>query len=133
MSSTIHPSLTAELARELLDRFTSGWSRAQPDLIVQSFNTDAVFIETPFSEPLRGTEAIRKYWSDVPYHQSEISVTTGELFLAGPWFAAEFKTVFRRRRTGEWVVARGALFCETDGVRLTEMRMYWHRQAESPR
>jgi ketosteroid isomerase-like protein len=35
--------------------------------------------------------------------------------------------VFRRRRTGQWVDARGAIFCETDGERITEMRMYWHR------
>jgi hypothetical protein len=25
------------------------------------------------------------------------------------------------------VDARGAIFCETDGARITEMRMYWHR------
>lgn len=128
MSSGTHTTITAERARELLDTFARGWSRAQPDVILQIFASDARFIETPFSEPLTGNEAIRKYWSEVPYHQSEITVTTGEVFLAGPWFAAEFKTVFRRRRTGEWVVARGSLFCESDGMLVTEMRMYWHRQ-----
>jgi len=25
------------------------------------------------------------------------------------------------------VDARGAIFCETDGERISEMRMYWHR------
>jgi ketosteroid isomerase-like protein len=133
MSPGTQPTLSADHARELLDAFARGWSKAQPDLILQVFNTDATFLETPFAEPLVGSEAIRKYWSEVPYNQSEITVTTGEVFLVGPWFASEFKTVFRRRRTGEWVVARGALFCETDGVRITEMRMYWHRQADSPR
>ena len=131
MSSGTTSPLTPEHARELLDTFARGWAKGQPDLILQAFNTDATFLETPFSEPLVGTDAIRKYWSDVPYHQAEITVTTGEVFFVGPWFAAEFKTVFRRRRTGEWVVARGAVFCETDGVRISEMRMYWHRKAES--
>ena len=32
-----------------------------------------------------------------------------------------------RRRTGDWVEARGAIFCETAGGKITEMRMYWHR------
>jgi len=92
------------------------------------FAPDAVFKETPFSEPLRGQEAIRGYWADVPLHQSEITFTSGEIFTAGPWFATEFKCTFRRRRTGEWVDARGAIVCETDGEKITEMRMYWDRR-----
>lgn len=131
MSSISPTSIGRDQARELVDTFAMGWSRANIDSILSAFSADAVFIETPFSEPLRGTEAIRKYWSDVPYHQAEITVTTGEIYTAGPWFATEFKAVFRRRRTGEWVEARGALFCESAEGRISEMRMYWHRRGES--
>ena len=92
------------------------------------FAPEVAFYETPFAEPLRGQAAVRGYWSDVPLHQSEISFRSGEIFAAGPWFATEFKCVFRRRRTGEWVDARGAIFCETEGDRISEMRMYWHRR-----
>ena len=74
-----------------------------------------MFVETPFSEPLRGAEAIRRWWLDVPYSQSEITFSSGEIYAAGPWFSTEFKCVFRRKRTGEWVDARGAIFCETEG------------------
>ncbi len=128
MTSPADPSPGRALARELIDTFASAWSKGQIDRIVSIFNTDAVFQETPFAEILSGTEQIRRYWADVPYHQSEITVTTGEVYLAGPWFATEFKAVFRRRRTGEWVEARGALFCETAEGGVSEMRMYWHRQ-----
>jgi len=114
--------------RQLVDTFARGWSKGQPEVILSILTPDALFLETPFSEPLKGSEPIRKYWSDVPYHQSEITVTTGEIYAAGPWFSTEFKAVFRRRRTGEWVEARGALFCETDAGRISEMRMYWHRR-----
>lgn len=116
-----------ELGRRLIDRFAEGWTRANVEQIVGVFSDDAVFLETPFSKPTVGIEAIRRWWADVPYHQSEISVTTGEIYRAGPWFATEFKAVFRRRRTGEWVEARGALFCESSAEKITEMRMYWHR------
>ena len=116
-----------ETAGELMDTFTRGWSKAQIDVIVSVFSGDAVFLETPFSAPLSGSEAIRRYWSEVPANQSEISVTRGEIYAAGPWFASEFKAVFRRRRTGEWVEARGAVFCETAAGKISEMRMYWHR------
>ena len=118
---------TATLARELVDTFARGWSKANLDQVCSVFSDDAVFRETPFTEVITGLPAIRRWWADVPYHQSEITCTTGEIYSAGPWFATEFKTTFRRRRTGEWVEARGAIFCETAGGRISEMRMYWHR------
>jgi len=116
------------IGRELIDTFTEGWSKSDVSTILSVFTDDATFFETPFAAPHTGREEIRRYWSDVPYHQSEITATSGEVFAAGPWFATEFKAVFRRRRTGEWVEARGAIFCETNGSKVTEMRMYWHRK-----
>lgn len=115
------------LGRDLVDTFVEGWSRARVEQIVSVFSDQAVFVETPFSPPLVGLEAIRRWWADVPYHQSEITVRTGEIYGAGPWFATEFRAVFRRRRTGEWVEARGAIFCETSSAKISEMRLYWHR------
>lgn len=119
---------TRALGRSLIDEFGKGWSRGKVEQMMAVFSDDAVFLETPFAEPLRGIEAVRGYWADVPMHQSEITFSSGEIFAAGPWFSTEFKCVFRRRRTGEWVEARGAIFCETNGEKITEMRMYWHRQ-----
>ena len=119
---------TRALGRTLIDEFGQGWSRGKPDLMMGVFTADPVFIETPFSDPLKGVEAVRGYWADVPLHQSEITFSSGEIFAAGPWFSTEFKCTFRRRRTGEWIEARGAIFCETDGAKVSEMRMYWHRR-----
>ena len=116
------------LGRTLIDTFGQGWSRGNVELLLSVFAPDAAFIETPFSAPLRGTEAVRSYWIETPYYQSEATFSSGEIYAAGPWFATEFRCVFRRRRTGEWVDARGAIFCETEGALITEMRMYWHRQ-----
>jgi ketosteroid isomerase-like protein len=47
----------------------------------------------------------------------------------GPWFATEFRCTYLRRRTGEAVDVKGALFCETREGKLAEMRMYWERRA----
>lgn len=120
---------TRALGRALMDTLEKGWSRGKLDLILSIFTEDAVFQETPFSPRLEGMGAIRRWWADVPYHQSEVTCTTGEIYGAGPWFATEFKVVFRRRRSGEWVEARGTIFCETAGGKVSEMRMYWHRAA----
>lgn len=115
------------VARGLADQLAEGWSKGRPDLMVGVFAEEPVFIETPFSTPLTGVDAIRQWASDIPYYQSEATFAVGEVFIAGPWFSTEFKLVFRRRTTGEWVDARGALFAETNGAKITELRMYWHR------
>jgi len=126
----IEPGQAAEtrsLGRSLIDTFGKGWAKPDVDLLMSIYAPGAVFLETPFSTPFLGVDAIRKYWLEVPYSQSEITFRSGEIYAAGPWFSTEFKCVFRRRRTGEWVDARGAIFCETREARISEMRMYWHR------
>jgi ketosteroid isomerase-like protein len=114
--------------RRLLDTFGRGWERGDTDELLSVFGPDAVFQETPFTAPDKGTAALRAYWKDLPTHQAEVSFKTGEVYEAGPWFATEFRLAFRRRRTGELVDARGAMFCETHDGKISEMRMYWHRQ-----
>lgn len=120
---------TAGLGRTLVDTFGKGWAKGDVPLLMSVFSDDAVFIETPFAQPRKGKEAILNYWRDVPVHQAEVTFTSGEVFTVGPWFSAEYKVTFRRRRTGEWVEARGAMFCETAGGKISELRMYWHRWA----
>ena len=128
MTNQTDPAV-ASIGRELIDTFGKGWSKCDVDLLLSVFSSEATFIETPFAKPLVGTSAIRDYWREIPHYQSEISFHSGEIFTVGPWFATEFKCTFRRRRTGEWVDARGAMFCETEGGKISEMRMYWHRQS----
>jgi len=117
----------AQAYRELLDTFGRAWERGAVDEIASVFAPDAVFLETPFSAKSTGIDAIRAYWQDVPQNQADVTFKSGELYVAGPWFATEFRCTYRRRRSGEWVDARGALFCETKDGKITEMRMYWHR------
>src|SRR5205823_15040044 len=116
--------------RQLLETFGRGWEGGDVDTIVSVFAPDAVFLETPFSEQSVGGDAIRAYWKDIPTNQAEVTFKAGEIYAAGPWFAAEFRCTYRRRRTGEWVDARGAMFCETKDGKFTEMRIYWHRSPE---
>src|SRR5437870_7127225 len=46
--------------RELLETFGRGWERGAVDEIASVFASDAVFRETPFTEPSTGLEAIRR-------------------------------------------------------------------------
>ena len=118
---------TRALGRTLIDTFGKGSQQGNIESLLSVFAPAAVFIETPFTAAITGTDAVRAYWAELPYHQSEVTFSSGEIFSAGAWFSTEFKCVYRRRRTGEWVDARGAIFCETEGEQISEMRMYWHR------
>ncbi len=115
------------VAQLLVDALAKGWSKGRVEVLAAAFHENATLLETPFSTPVVGLAAIRKWAADIPYHQSEANFAVGEILTAGPWFSAEFKLVFRRRKSGDWVDARGALFAETDGQLITELRMYWHR------
>jgi ketosteroid isomerase-like protein len=111
----------------LMTAFGKGWEKGRPDQILEVFATDAVFRPSPFDAALNGKDEISQYWKDTPAEQSEISFRHGEIYSVGPWFSTEFKCTFRRRRTGQWVDVRGALFCETSNGKISEMRMYWDR------
>jgi len=112
----------------LVERFGKGWERGQPDEMSNVFTEDGLFVPSPFDAPIRGGSAIAEYWKNVPFEQAEISFRFGEIFVAGPWFSTEIKCTFRRRRTGQRVDLRGALFCETTDGKIAEMRMYWQRK-----
>lgn len=113
----------------MIERFGAAWEQGSPDEIAEIFSDDAVFLPSPFDAPIRGKTAIAAYWKDTPTEQAEISFRFGEIFAAGPWFSTEYKCTFRRRRTGQMIDVRGALFCETGDGKIAEMRMYWHREA----
>lgn len=111
----------------LIEQFGHGWQKADPNLLLQPFAEDAVFVAGPFDPPLTGREEIARYWRDIAHEQAEIAFRFGEIYVAGPWFSTEFRCTFRRRRSGEAVDVRGALFCETRDGKIAELRMYWHR------
>jgi ketosteroid isomerase-like protein len=113
----------------MIEQFGNAWEQGSPDRITEAFTEDAVFLPSPFDAPIRGKAAIAEYWNDIPVEQAEVSFRFGEIFVAGPWFSTEYKCTFRRRRTGQMIDVRGALFCETHEGKIAEMRMYWHRTA----
>lgn len=117
----------SEAYRALVEAFGRGWAHGDVEAIVAVFAPDAVFLDDPFGAKLMGHAAIRSYWADVPRNQAEVAFQAGEIFTAGPWFAAEYRCTFRRRKTGERAEVKGAMFCETKDGKISEMRMYWHR------
>ena len=111
----------------LIRRFGEGWQSGNAEEMASVFAEEGVFLASPFDPPVKGRAAVLEYWEDMPMEQAEVEFRFGEIFVAGPWFSTEIKCTFRRRRSGDRVDVRGALFCETDEELISEMRMYWHR------
>lgn len=126
----VNPDQRATYAA-LMKQFGDGWQKLSSRLIASVFSENAVFVPDPYGSSVEGQAAIAKYWEDIPYEQSEVHFRFGEIYQVGPWFSTEFKCTFRRRRTGEEIDVRGALFCETHGDKISEMRMYWDRRVRS--
>lgn len=118
---------------DLVRQFGEGWQATDPEALVAPFVDDCVFVPAPFERSLEGKRAVVEYWKGIQFEQAEVRFRFGEIFIAGPWFATEFRCTFRRRRTGEPVDVRGALFCETVEGKISEMRMYWERRGGGPR
>ena len=72
----------ASLGRSLVDAFGEGWQRTDPQALLAVFTADAVFAESPFGARMEGKEAIRGYWQDLSFHQSEVRFRSGEIFVA---------------------------------------------------
>ena len=104
---------------QLENEHPKGWGREMPNGYFRHLRDKALLL---------GVEV--PYFFSGLHHSSDPAGNQpwDSIGRTNPWFSTEFKSVFRRRRTGDWVEARGAMFCETDGVRISEMRMYWHRK-----
>jgi len=64
-----HTKLRLETSRTWLDALKHAWEERDPLAAANLFSVDAVYRETPFEEPMRGREAILKYWEPVPKTQ----------------------------------------------------------------
>ena len=57
--------MNLESLRAWLEAYRLAWEARDPEAVGRLFAEGATYQETPFTEPLRGCEAIRQYWSEV--------------------------------------------------------------------
>jgi ketosteroid isomerase-like protein len=125
--------MTLERFTACLAAYGSAWERGDPDAVVQIFAPAAAYVETPFSEPMRGHAAIRDYWiegardgqRDVKFHAQPAALIDGVGY-------AHWHATFIRIKTGGAVELDGMLAARfaADG-RCSEFREWWHRRESS--
>ena len=76
--------MTEESLKSWLDAYGRGWETRDPEAVIKLFTEDATYQETPFSEPMRGRQAIREYWAEkVARSQEQVSFGYEILAAAG--------------------------------------------------
>lgn len=120
--------------RRWLAAYGRAWEARDPDAAAALFTEDAVYEETPFSKPLRGREAIREYWAEVPRSQEDIRFTFSVLAWAGGAGVAHWRTTLVRTADGARIQLDGVLVATFDhGGLCRHFREWWHRQEGSTR
>lgn len=123
-----------ELAREALEAWVQAcgraWEAGDPDAVTALFTADAACHETPSAEPMMGSEAIHRYWSEGA-DQTQRNIRFGLVVLAvsGETGVARWWASFERVPSGAWVELDGVLEAEFDrSERCRRFREWWHRR-----
>lgn len=116
--------------RAWLDAYGRAWETRDPAAVVELFSEDATYQETPFSEPMRGRDAIRQYWvNSVENSQEQIRFESEILAIVGEVGIARWRASFVRVASGKGVRLDGIflLTFNAEGVCL-KLQEWWVRQ-----
>jgi len=122
--------MTIDDVRQWLNRYGNAWVAGDPDAVVQLFSADAAYYETPFDEPMIGTEAIRRYWTEGAKNaQTDVTFEATPVSVSGNTAFACWRATFRRVPSKAFVELDGVLSGRFDEeMRCAEFREWWHRK-----
>jgi hypothetical protein len=117
-----------ESFKRWLDLYGRAWVNRDPAAAAALYADDATYQVTPFSEPIRGRQAIFEYWDGVAKTEEriqfdyEIFAANGELGIAG-WRAS-----FVRVPPGLETKLDGIFLISLDSNgRCQSLREWWHK------
>ena len=116
--------------RAWLDRYRLAWEGRDSEAVIRLFTEDATYQETPFSQPMRGHEAIRQYWSRVVVAaQEQIQFGYEVLAVAEDSAIAHWWASFVRVPSRGQVSLDGIFLLTFDTAgRCRELREWWVRK-----
>lgn len=118
-----------EQLRGWLDLYGRAWEQADPDVAAGLFAEDATYRETPFSEIVRGRDAIRAYWHQVPDRQREIRFEHDVVSVSPA--VVRWRASYERKRDGRRVRLDGVFLLEFDAEnRCSSLLEWWHADGE---
>lgn len=121
--------MTDDAFRTWLDAYRDAWERRDPQAARELFSEQAVYVERPYQEPMRGRETIVEYWSHIPRTQDDVRVRLEPFAVAGDLGIAHWWASFVRLPSGARVHLDGILAATfDDDGRCRLFREWWHKQ-----
>ena len=120
--------MTETELNDWLEKYGRAWTTQDPDAAASIFTEDGTYAWSPFTEPLRGREAIRSAWHQATQEQPEdirfgheILSVTKERGIARWWASMNVKSTAQ-------VVRREGIYLITlpTGKLCTELREWWN-------
>ena len=116
---------------EIMRQYGKAWENLDSDGIVRIFAEDATYQETPFKEPYKGHEEIKRYWENtVKAKEKDVQFTLGSVFLQNNVGAAEWRASFVRRDNGNPEELRGIILAEIQNGKIKKLWEYWHKEEQ---
>ena len=124
--------MNSESLRSWLEGYRSAWEERDPEAVISLFAEDATYQETPFSQPMRGREAIRQYWSRaVACYQEQIRFGYEVLAITEVSAIAHWWASFVRISSKTQVSLDGVSLLTFDKAgRCQELREWWVRKEQ---
>jgi len=124
--------MSPESIRAWLDRYRSAWQERDPEAVIRLFAEDATYQETPFSQPMRGREAIQQYWSRaVVAYQEQIRFGYEVLAITEVSAIAHWWASFVRISSKTQVSLDGLFVLAFDNSgRCQKLREWWVRKEQ---
>ena len=124
--------MNPESLRTWLDSYGSAWEERDPEAVIRLFAEDATYQETPFSQPMRGREAIRQYWSKaVVAYQEQVRFAFEVLAITEVTAIAHWWASFVRISSKTRASLDGVFLLTFDAAGLCrELREWWVRKEQ---
>jgi nuclear transport factor 2 (NTF2) superfamily protein len=115
--------------KKWLSQYGKAWESLDPAAAVILYTEDAAYQETPFVAPMRGREALLRYWTHVCETQRDVRFGFEILGFSDDRGFASWWATFRRIPPDIYVELNGmfALTFDESG-RCKSLREWWHRR-----